>query len=245
MMTTLALIAATAGKAARGDEVAPPKPMEGGVAVELVDPAKLDLKPEGIERIKIGKDDALRITGDASDATHRIAEIDKPVTSGKRYLVKGWIRYDHVEGDGFVEMWNHFGDQAFFSRTLGESGPMGKVTGTSGWRVFILPFNPEEGMKPDRLEVNLVLPGKGTATITDVRLVDFSAADQKAGAAAPILTTPSASGISSMTPIVVTSLCALLIVIGLAMLFVIAQRSRTRRTLVAGELRRMQAMDSI
>jgi hypothetical protein len=82
-------------------------------------------------------------------------------------------------------MWNHFGGKSFFSRTLGDGGPTVKITGSSDWRVFFLPFSHGQGMKPDRLEVNLVLPGKRTVTIPDVRLVDFRAAEKMAATVVP------------------------------------------------------------
>src|SRR6266481_2517243 len=45
------------------------------------------------------------------------------------YAVIGEVRYDNVEGDGFLEMWSHFGETAaYFSRTLGVAGPMAKLT---------------------------------------------------------------------------------------------------------------------
>jgi hypothetical protein len=88
--------------------------------------------------------------------------IEKPTITADFYSVSGVIRYEHVEGTGFLEMWNHFGEAAYFSRALGESGPMGKLSGTSDWRAFVLPFN-GTGAKshPTKLVVNLQLPGKG------------------------------------------------------------------------------------
>ncbi len=174
LLMTCALVAVTGGSLARGDDmVPPPSRMQGGVAVELIDPL-----PPGVERIKVGDVSALVFTGDVRKSSRRIAEILAPyAAAGGRYLVKGWIRYANVEVDGFIEMWSHFGERAFFSRTLSDGGPMGEITGSREWRVFALPFVLAEGMKPDRLEVNLVLPGKGTVTIADLRLVDFGAAD--------------------------------------------------------------------
>jgi hypothetical protein len=89
--------------------------------------------------------------------------VDQPKITGEFYTLSGDVRYEGVEGDGYLEMWNHFGDtEAYFSRTLSESGPMGKLRGTSDWRSFILPFN-ATGAKshPTKLVVNVNLPGKG------------------------------------------------------------------------------------
>jgi hypothetical protein len=88
--------------------------------------------------------------------------IDQPKITGEFYTLSGDVRYDAVEGDGYLEMWNHFDEAAYFSRTMGESGPMGKLRGTSDWRPFILPFD-ATGAKshPTKLVVNIYLPGKG------------------------------------------------------------------------------------
>lgn len=153
--------------------------MEGGVAVQLIDPSTMTQKPDGVESIQVG--DARGVQVDANSArTIELANLEKPGIKSNRYLVKGWVRYDDVEGDGYLEMWNHFGEQSYFSRTLADAkGPMQKITGTSDWRVFLLPFNAEEGMTPDKLVVNLVLAGKGKVWITDLRLVDLGAPGAK------------------------------------------------------------------
>lgn len=181
-MTLIATLALTAAPLRADDKpvAPPPAKMEGGVAVELIDPQSLKDKPAGVESIKIGNDTGLQIAADGV-LTVRVANIDKPDIKSERYVVKGWVKYDDVEGDGYMESWNHFGGDAFFSRTLGEQkGPMQKIAGTSAWRVFVLPFNAEKGARPDRIEVNLVLAGKGKVVLTDLRLVDLG--DAKAGA---------------------------------------------------------------
>jgi hypothetical protein len=89
------------------------------------------------------------------------------------YAVTGEVRYENVEGDAFLEMWSHFGETAsYFSRTLGAAGPMAKLTGTSNWRVFTLPFNAKgAGSRPSKLVVNVQLPGKGTVLLRNLKLV--------------------------------------------------------------------------
>lgn len=93
------------------------------------------------------------------------------------YAIAGTIRYENVEGEGYLEMWSHFGEgKAFFSRTLAGVGPMRSLTGSSDWREFTLPFyvRDEKGWLPDRpegLELNVVLPGKGTVWIGSCRLI--------------------------------------------------------------------------
>lgn len=98
-----------------------------------------------------------------------------PGITATDYALTGLVSYEGVRGIGYLEMWNHFtGGGAYFSKTLGESGPMGSLQGTSNWREFSLPFlsNAETGV-PNRLEFNLVLPGPGTVKLGPVRLVQY------------------------------------------------------------------------
>ena len=93
--------------------------------------------------------------------------------------VTGEVRYDNVEGDGFLEMWSHFGETAaYFSRTLGVAGPMAKLTGTSDWRAFMLPFNAKgASSRPSKLVVNVQLPGKGSVFLRNLKLVQSTSFD--------------------------------------------------------------------
>jgi hypothetical protein len=109
------------------------------------------------------KTEALKIENPSSRPLMvTLLPIEQPKITADVYSISGEVRYEGVEGDGFLEMWNYFGESAYFSRTLGESGPMGKLSGTSDWRAFVLPFN-ATGAKshPTKLVINLHLPGKG------------------------------------------------------------------------------------
>src|SRR6266853_1931256 len=85
------------------------------------------------------------------------------VIAGPRYVVSGEVRYQDVEGQGYLEMWTVFPDgQRFFSRTLDAQGPRAALRGESNWRRFELPFDMSGASQaPSRLEINLVLPGRG------------------------------------------------------------------------------------
>jgi hypothetical protein len=90
--------------------------------------------------------------------------------------VEGEIRYEGVEGEpSYLEMWNYYpGGGAYFSRTMGEMGPMAKLRGDSGWRGFLLPFNATGANgRPTKLEINLHLAGKGTVFLRKVKLVQM------------------------------------------------------------------------
>ncbi len=105
-----------------------------------------------------------------------VLTVESPAISSARYAITGQVRFDGVEGTGFLEMWSHFPDGGrYFSRTAATVGPMKSLSGSSGWRQFVLPFfNKEGGPPPTRLEVNIALPGRGTVYLGPVRLVQYA-----------------------------------------------------------------------
>ena len=93
---------------------------------------------------------------------------EKPPVTESRYLIAGEVKYE--DASGYLEMWNTFTEGRYFSRTLGDVGLMAKLSGTSDWRPFMLPFNAEAGEIPERLEINVVLPGGGKVELRNVNL---------------------------------------------------------------------------
>src|SRR5437016_8116998 len=123
----------------------------------------------------------------------QLLTIHKPPISKRLYAIKGEVKYETVKGDGYIEMVNFFPplksgmpEGQYFSRTLGVGGEMGKLSGTSGWRPFMLPFDSTGGSgPPTRLEINVFLPGKGTLYVGPVKLVEYSGSLFDAGMATP------------------------------------------------------------
>jgi len=123
----------------------------------------------------------------------QMLKISSPPITKKLYALVGEVKYEGVRGDGYLEMWNYFppakpgmAEASYFSRTLGESGEMGKITGTSNWRHFMLPFDRTgTSLTPSRLEVNLLLPAQGTVYLGPVKLVEYNGnfASAQSGAA--------------------------------------------------------------
>src|SRR5262249_55137715 len=111
--------------------------------------------------------------------TVRLLTVERPPITSPRYALVGDVRYEGVQGPAYLEMWNVFPDGSrYFSRTLGSSGPMGTLTGSSGWRPFVLPFLNRDGAPPPAaLEVNLVLAGPGTVHLSPIRLVQLGPAE--------------------------------------------------------------------
>jgi hypothetical protein len=108
-------------------------------------------------------------------------KILKPSISNMVYALTGQVKYENVEGDAYLEMWNYFPpgqpglpEGAYFSRTLGTSGEMGKITATSDWRNYSLPFNRTGTFGlPTRLEINIFLPGHGTVYLRSAQLLEY------------------------------------------------------------------------
>jgi hypothetical protein len=117
----------------------------------------------------------VRVEG-TSGRTWALARIEKPALRTAVWAITGEVRYEGVEGQGYLEMWSFFpGGGHYFSRTLAQAGPMAAVSGSSGWRPFCLPFfNRPDQPGPVALEVNLALPGKGRVDIGALRLSQFA-----------------------------------------------------------------------
>ncbi len=126
-----------------------------------------------------------------------VAIIEKPAIQESVYALTGEVRYEGVEGRGYLEMWSHFPDGgAYFSRTLADSGPMSVLEGSSPWRPFILPFNNKEGgPAPAKLVFNVVLLSRGTVYMRSVHLVQFAKGQNPLAASPGAWWTPSAAGL--------------------------------------------------
>ena len=120
----------------------------------------------------------LKIEGSSEPKRVTVLTIDRPEIAGPRYNLKGQIRYEAIEGTGYLEMWNHFPDGSqYLSRTLADNGPMMKLHGTSPWRPFVLPFDASGAPTPTRLVFNVVLEGRGVVYLGPLELTDLNTAD--------------------------------------------------------------------
>ncbi len=128
----------------------------------------------------ISKDgrECIRVTNSESKASETvILSIENPNAGPPAYAIVGQVRYEGVEGKGYLEMWNYFpGQKKFYSRTVNNRGPMKHLEGSSDWRRFVLPFRmaKDKSARPEKLVVNVVLPGRGTVMIGQLRLVQYS-----------------------------------------------------------------------
>lgn len=127
-----------------------------------------------------GPGQALKIENrDKEDKTERVLVLENPGLAKIRYAIQGQVRYENVARGSYLEMWNYFPNGgAYFSRTLDKSGPMQNLSGSSGWRPFVLPFTSNEKTgTPDRLELNVIFTGPGTVYLGPLELVEYEAGE--------------------------------------------------------------------
>ena len=109
---------------------------------------------------------SLRVT--ASEPTvARLYEVRDLNIENAQLIYQAKVRTEAVEGQVYLEMWCHFpGKGEFFSRGLQNS-----LSGTNQWVTMETPFFLKKEETPDYVRLNLVINGKGTAWIDDIRLL--------------------------------------------------------------------------
>ena len=109
---------------------------------------------------------SLRITA-IGPTVVRLFEVGNIDAENARLVYQAKDRTKGVEGKVYLEMWCHFpGKGEFFSRGL-----QTPLTGTTVWTSEETPFFLKKGENPDNIKLNLVIDGKGTAWIDDIRLM--------------------------------------------------------------------------
>jgi len=149
-----------------------PKPL---VRISLKERAEAKQVPVG-EYVPGEKDqpDALKfVNSEPAPKTFAFLELEPPNIGTRTYAIRGNVRYENVNGNGYLEMWSQFSQGGtYFSKTLAEAGgPLGVIRGTSNWREFVLPYDKGDQLSPEKLTVNLVLPGRGVVAVSDLELV--------------------------------------------------------------------------
>jgi hypothetical protein len=125
---------------------------------------------EGVELDKTISSDghgSLKITADGPTVV-RLFETG-PITAENAPLIyQAKLRTEALAGQAYLEMWCRLpGVGEFFSRGLNNT-----LTGTADWTTVETPFflKPGQG-RPDNVRLNLVITGKGTVWIDDIRLL--------------------------------------------------------------------------
>jgi hypothetical protein len=97
----------------------------------------------------------------------RLFEVRDLNVEDARLIYQARVRTENVQGQVYLEMWCHFpGKGEFFSRGL-----QSPLTGTTDWTTEETPFFLNKGENPDYVKLNLVINGKGTAWIDDIKLL--------------------------------------------------------------------------
>ena len=188
----------------------------------------------------VDKEKVLKVVRDTSaPQLIPLVTLKDPNIKEKAYLLRGKVRIEGVTGNGFLEMWNHFPEPkpgAYFTRTMAESGPMGKLHGTAPWREFTLPFMIDDKSipAPNKLQVNVFLPEKGTVWLSELTLEEMPLEKLQIELQGSSVVLPSwfwsALAFATVLPI-----------LGIAVLLALAKRFRSRE--LGTELRRMKALD--
>jgi hypothetical protein len=122
---------------------------------------------------------AVQVLGGSEKSRTTVVNCPAPQISSDDYVVRGEVKYEGVAGEGYMELLNDFGSKrVYFTRSLADFGSMRKLKGTSGWRKFELPFHAEPGMRPEKLTLNVVLPGSGTVVVAQPTFATIDISNQ-------------------------------------------------------------------
>ncbi len=99
--------------------------------------------------------------------TVRLYETGDIDIENARLIYRAKLRTEGVEGQVYIEMWCDFpGKGEFFSRAVQSA-----LSGTNEWSSQATTFYLKKGENPDNIKLNLVINGKGTVWIDDIRLL--------------------------------------------------------------------------
>ncbi len=99
--------------------------------------------------------------------TIRLFETGDIDIENARLIYRARLRAENLEGRAYLEMWCRFpGRGEAFSRGLDRP-----ISGTVDWTTEEIPFFCRKGENPDNVKLNLVIDGKGTVWIDDIRLL--------------------------------------------------------------------------
>jgi hypothetical protein len=173
----------------------------------------------------------------------------------KHYAFVGDVRYENVSPGSYLEMWSYFGSPfpraypeagAYFSRTLAENGPMGKLEGTHDWRAFWLPFDSTGATSTlKNVVLNLQMTGTGTVHLRKIRLVQYPhdslIATHVTPTRVPVIAAANSGGIDWRSFLLGVFTTGLALLSAKTIIFLL---QRWQRKLHERELRRIASLDS-
>ena len=151
-------------------------PMTTGAAPQTAAGALVDIwtihalgRPTGktLTQDGVTKDgDGWRIVAE-EPRTVRLFEIPDPNVEDCTVIFRASMKSENVKGRAYLEMWCRFpGQGEFFSKDFPHL-----LQGTTDWSSFETPFYLKKGERPDLIKLNLVIEGKGTVWIKDLKLL--------------------------------------------------------------------------
>ena len=109
---------------------------------------------------------SLRINATTSGIV-RLFEVNDIDIESAHLIYQAKVRTENLKGHVYLEMWCGFsGMDEFFSRSLDNP-----LSGTTDWTTAETSFVLKEGQNPDFVKLNLIVDGKGTVWIDDIRLL--------------------------------------------------------------------------
>ena len=221
-------------------------PEEKGAVLRTISWSAVPLPTGTIRQDKPGDSPTLLVKHDGAKALQLpLWKLEKPGITKQCYALRGKVRYKDVSGVGYFELWNEFPPEKpggpaprYFSRSLAETGPFSRITGSSDWRDVFIPFNASGAAEhPQALELNLSLPGAGEVEVTSLVLVQFDNAEAMWGTI--VTGTASPSGVHGYGSRTIAMVAAIVCLLGL-IVWAWARKGRH-----VAEARRMKAMDAM
>lgn len=221
-------------------------PEEKGAVLRKISWSEVPLPTGATRQDKPGDSPTLLVKHDGAKVLQLpLWKLEKPGITKKCYALRGKVRYKDVSGIGYFELWNEFppakpGGPAprYFSRSLAETGPFSRITGSSDWREVFIPFDASEAPEhPQTLELNLSLPGAGEVEVTSLVLMQFDNAEAMWGTIVTGAASP--SGVHGYGTRTIALVAGIVCLLGI---FVWAWARKGRHV---AEARRMKAMDAM
>ena len=82
-----------------------------------------------------------------------------------KLIFQAQVKSQELQGTAFLEMWCRVAGAQYFSR-----GMDSVVTGNMDWKTLETPFVLQAGQKAETVTLNIVINGKGTVWVDDVRI---------------------------------------------------------------------------
>ena len=102
----------------------------------------------------------------AEPRTVRLFELDDPGVEQCMIAYRANIKTSDLDGKAYLEMWCRFpGKGEFFSKGLKD-----KVSGSTDWASYEIPFYLKQGQRPDLIKLNLAVEGSGTVWLKEIVL---------------------------------------------------------------------------